>query len=211
MAILELEENRKVALKELMAYKVNAKTMEQDLGKQQSKAADWEKRAMMAVRAGDDEAAKTALREQKACLVEAAKIARDRDEAAGLAIALNKSRKQFETKLASLKLRQGTLATQLASARSAGGNVFGHDNGVWDRFAAAEDKIDQASTQAEVDASMGDDSSTADFDAKLLAASREAGNGAALLESGSGISTGSPIDDELAALKAKADAKKKTP
>ena len=104
------------------------------------------------------------------------------------------------------------MATQLASARSAGGNAFGHDNSVWDRFAAAEDKIDQASTQAEVDASLGnDDLSTADFDAKLLAASREAGNSPALLEGGGANATGSPIDDELAALKAKAEAKKKTP
>ena len=43
----------------------------------------------------------------------------DRDEIAGHAIELNRSRKMLETKLQALKLRKGTLSTQLAVARSA--------------------------------------------------------------------------------------------
>src|SRR3569833_3144174 len=125
MAILELEEGRKKALQELVTYKATAKTLDADMEKHKAKAAEWEKRAMTAVKAGDDEAAKIALKEKRNAEQEAAKIERDKHEAASYAIQLYKSRKEFETKLQILKLRKGTLATQIAAGRSAGGGAFG--------------------------------------------------------------------------------------
>jgi hypothetical protein len=133
LAIAELEDQRKAALAELVSYKATAKQMEAEQQKQEERAALWEKRAMAAVKAGDDDAARTALREKKTAQTEAAKIRRDRDEAASYAIQLNKSRKEFETKLQILKLKKGTLATQLASARSPTGDAFGNDGSVWDQ------------------------------------------------------------------------------
>ncbi len=131
---------------------------------------------MMAIKAGDDDAAKTALREKKACETEYAKIERDKHEAAGYAIQLNKSRKEFETKLQLLKMRKGTLATQIASARSANGDAFGNDTSVWDKFKTAEDRIDQEVIESEVDAAMrGESAEAAELDAKILAASRKEG------------------------------------
>ncbi|HEX3475337.1 MAG TPA: PspA/IM30 family protein, partial [Kofleriaceae bacterium] len=74
MAILELEDGRKKALAELVSYKATAKNLENDVTKYKTKATEWERRAMLAVKAGDDDAAKTALREKKAAEVELAKI-----------------------------------------------------------------------------------------------------------------------------------------
>jgi phage shock protein A len=170
MAILELEEGRKKALQELVTYKATAKNLENDVEKYRNKANEWERRAMMAVKAGDDEAAKTALREKKLAEQELAKIERDKHEAASYAIQLNKSRKEFETKLQMLKLRKGTLATQIAAARSAGGDAFGNDSSVWDKFQRAEDRIDQEAIETEVDAAMrGEEAEAQLFDAKLAA------------------------------------------
>jgi phage shock protein A len=173
MAILELEDGRKKALAELVSYRTTAKQLEADVEKYRAKAAEWERRAMLAVKAGDDDAARIALREKKAAEAEAVKIERDKHEAASYAIQLNKSRKEFETKLQMLKMRKGTLATQLAVARSAGGDAFGNDTSVWDRFQAAEDRIDAEAIATEVDAAMrgeeGDAQAQA-FDAKLAAA-----------------------------------------
>jgi phage shock protein A len=198
LTIQELEDGRKKALAELLAYKTTAKTLEADLAKQKAKAAEWERRAMIAVKAGDDEAAKTALREKKNAEVEAAKIERDKHEAASYAIQLNKSRKEFETKLQILKLRKGTLATQISAARSATGDAFGHDTDVWDKFARAEDKIDQEAIETEVDAAMrGEELDAADFDRKLAAA---AGSSTKLLPAST--------DDPLEQLKAKMAAQK---
>ena len=194
LAIAELEDGRKKALAELLAYKTTAKQLDADMEKHKAKAAEWEKRAMLAIRAGDDEAAKAALREKKAAEAEAAKIEHDKHEAASYAIQLNKSRKEFETKLQMLKLRKGTLATQLAAARSAGGDAFGNDRGVWDRFQDAEDRIDSALIASEVDSAMrGEDAAVVGaLEAKL-----------AKLALAEGAGAGTADDDPLAQLKAK--------
>ncbi len=198
MAILELEEGRKKALAELVTYKATAKTLEADVDKHKARAAEWERRAMVAVKAGDDEAAKLALKEKKAAETEAQKIERDKHEAASYAIQLNKSRKEFETKLSMLKMRKGTLATQLAAARAPGGDAFGNDSSVWDRFAAAEDRIDSEAIQTEVDAAMRGE----DIDAKQLEGAIDAAARKAL---GSGAAGADVHDDALAALKAKVE------
>jgi phage shock protein A len=203
MAILELEDGRKKALQELISYKATAKNLDNDLEKYKAKAVEWERRAMVAVKAGDDEAAKTALKEKKAAEVEYAKIERDKHEAASYAIQLNKSRKEFEVKLQVLKLRKGTLATQIASARSASGDAFGNDSSVWDRFKAAEDRIDSEAIETEVDMAMrGEDMDAASFDSKLVKAQREAG----MLGSGEAAPAGP--EDALSQLKAKMESQK---
>jgi phage shock protein A len=179
IAIVELEAGRKKAMAELVSYRATAKQLDIDIEKHRAKAGEWERRAMLAVKAGDDEAAKVALREKKAAESEAARIERDKHEAASYAIQLNKSRKEFETKLQMLKMRKGTLATQLAAARSPGGDAFGNDPSVWDRFKIAEDRIDSEAIATEVDAAMrGEEASAAhEFDMKL---SKIAGTGGAL-------------------------------
>jgi len=161
MVILDLETQRKKALEELISYKATAKQMDQDIAAQEEKAAHWERQAMKAVKAGDDELARKALAEKKRCVQEKARIVKDRDEALGYAIELNRSRKQFETKLQILKLKKGTLATQLAAARSGSTSPFGHDDEVWDRLERAAERIDEEAIAMEVDAAMrGEDSDT---------------------------------------------------
>lgn len=196
MAILELEDGRKKALAELVSYKATAKNLDNDLEKFKAKAAEWERRAMLAVKAGDDDAARVALKEKKAAETEYAKIERDKHEAASYAIQLNKSRKEFETKLSIMKMRKGTLATQIAAARAPGGDAFGNDSSVWDKFRAAEDRIDQEVIESEVDAAMRGD----DADARLLAGKIDAA--AAALPA----ATSDAGDDPLIALKAKVEA-----
>jgi phage shock protein A len=193
MAILELEEQQTNARKELLSYKTSAKRMEQDMATLEEKAKSWEARAMQAVRKGDDELAKQCLKEHKNCVQQAAAVKRDRDEAAGYAIELNRSRKKVETQLKVLKLRKGTMATQIAAARSGTGNAFGFSNEVFERMDKAEEKIDSEAIQAEVDAAMEGEDLGTDFDAKLLAAGAEP-------------SAGGSADDELARLKAKVEA-----
>ena len=197
MTILELEEGRKKALQELVSYKATAKTLDADMEKYRAKATEWERRAMMAVKAGDDEAAKTALKEKRNAETEANKIERDKHEAQGYAIQLNKSRKEFETKLQILKLRKGTLATQIAAGRSAGGDAFGNDSSVWDKFKAAEDRIDAEAIETEVDAAMRGEMDGNELDLKIAAAQR------AQLTSGQALPTNP--DDGLAQLKLKMD------
>ena len=193
MAILELEEQQKQAIKDLISYKASAKAMEKDMAALEEKAKLWEQRAMSAVKKGDDELAKQCLKERKQALTDYAKVKADRDEAAGYAIELNRSRKRVDTQLQVLKLKKGTMATQIAAARSGTGNAFGFSNEVFERMEKAEEKIDNDAIQAEVDAAMDGEDIGSSLDAKLLAAGADpVGGGSA--------------DDELARLKAKVDA-----
>lgn len=169
MIILDLEEQRKAAYKELLSYKTTAKQMQQDMDELEAKAAKWEKRAMTAVKAGDDEMARKCLKEQKQASDERDRIRRDRDEAAGYAMELNASRKKVEHRLKILKLKKGTLATQIATARSKSGSTFGETNELFEKFEAAEEAIDDEVIAAEVQAAMdGEAQETADLEAELL-------------------------------------------
>lgn len=195
MAIQELDDTRIKALQELVSYKTTAKQMEQEIERHEKKAAEWEQRAMVAVKAGNDELARTALREHKNCRAEIERIKRDRDQAASYAVQLNNSRKDAETKLRMLKMRKGTLATQLKAART--GSSLGFDNQLFDKLDEAEARIDQEAIEAEVAVSLQDElgadgMSADDFDKKLLAA----GADPSMVKSGG-------ADDPLAALKAK--------
>lgn len=193
MAILELEEQQKQAIKDLLSYKASAKAMEKDMAILEEKAKLWEQRAMTAVKKGDDELAKQCLKERKQALTDYGKVKADRDEAAGYAIELNRSRKRVDTQLQVLKLKKGTMATQIAAARSGTGNAFGFSNEVFERMDKAEEKIDSEAIQAEVDAAMDGEELGSSLDAKLLAAGADpVGGGSA--------------DDELARLKAKVSA-----
>ncbi len=168
MAILELEEQRKAAYKELLGFKTTAKQMEQEIERTQTRMGDLEKKAMVAVKAGDDALAKQCLKERNLAAAELDKIKRDRDEAAGCAIELNKSRKQVEARLQILKLKKGTMATQLAAARSGKDAVFGDSQELFDRMQQAGDKIDDDAVMAEVQAAMdGDDAGTAGLEAQI--------------------------------------------
>lgn len=197
LAIQELDDIYKNALQELVSYKTTAKQMERDIERNEKRATEWEKRAMTAVQAGDDELAKSALREQNACRAEIKRIQKDRDQAATYALQLNKSRKEAETKLRMLKMRRGTLAAKLNAART--GSALGFNEQLFDKLDETEARIDQESIEAEVAAELGDhleggSMSENQFDAKLL----EAG----------GVPNAPGEDDPLEALKAKMNADK---
>lgn len=176
MAILDLEKQNKEALQELLSYKTSAKTMDRDIERLEGEIKTWEQRAMTAVKKGDDPLAMECLREKKTRETRLAQTRRDRAEADGYAVELNRSRKQVETRLKVLKLKKGTMATQIAAARSGTGNAFGQGQEAFDRLDRAEEKIDHDAAMAEVEQEMALDSSgqsERDIDARLLAAGAE--------------------------------------
>ena len=171
MAILELEEGRKKALAELISYKATAKQLDNDLEKYKAKAAEWERRAMVAVKAGDDEAAKTrAAREEGA----RDRVRQDRARQA----------RGRELRDPAQQEPQG-VRDQAADPQAAQGHARDPDRGgALGRAATrsattrrcgtgsrrAEDRIDQEAIETEVDAAMrGEDADGAALDAKISA------------------------------------------
>ena len=192
-AIAELEETHREAMKELLSYKTTAKRMAQDVARYDEERALWDQRARAAVKKGDDELAKKCLREKSRCDTERAAIQRDSDEAAGYAAELNNSRKQAETRLKMLKMRKGTMASQIASARSGGSSTFGNESELFDRLDKAGERIDEGTVAAEVEAAMAGDE-------------LDAGTRMSDLEQSS---VDSQSDDALAELKARMGATKR--
>lgn len=199
-AIRELEETHQAAMKELLDYKTSAKRMEQDLSRLADEIALWDQRARAAVKKGEDELAKKCLREKKRREDERASIERDQKEAQAYAAELNKSRKQAEARLKMLKMRKGTLATQIASARSGQSTVLAGEDELFERLGKAEERIDEGAVAAEIDATMATD----DLDAKTAGDDAGAVEGAAELGASSGEAQ---TDAALADLKAKMKSK----
>ena len=117
LLISELEGNRETAMKELLSFKTSVIKMESDVSELQKKSETWEKRAMLALKKGDEELAKTCLKEKKSTDQKISSIEKDMAESARYASDLNESRKEFEKRLRILKLKKGTLVTQIGKAR----------------------------------------------------------------------------------------------
>jgi phage shock protein A len=193
LLISELEDQRKEAVADLLSYKASANKMESDVASLKEKAETWEKRAMVAVKNGDDDTARECLRRKKECLVDLAQIRRDQLEAAGYAAELNQSRKQVEVRLRMLKLKKGTMANQIAAARGKK-NVLSTDNELFAKLEQAEDEINEAEARVEADAELA--GSDTDLEAALLREAQEP-------------ETVQGADDPLEALKAKMESEKR--
>jgi phage shock protein A len=149
----ELEQTLRDARRELLQFKTTEKQLSRDIEACEARIGDWERRAMDAVRAGADGLARDALAEKKRCEQQRLELGRDRDEARGYALELNRSRKQVETRLRILQLKRGTMAQQIAIGRGGPGPLG--DDRVFDRMKEAEDRIEEQAIAAEVDELLG--------------------------------------------------------
>ena len=196
LIILDLETQGRNALKELISYKATEKEMAREAQEQELRAKTWEKRAMLAIKTGDDEMAKECLSRKRRAETEVRKIRMDQSEAAGYAAELNASRKKVEVKLKMLKLRKGTMASQIAATRSGKGDVFTQSEELFDKMDEAERRIDEEIFEQEAAMELEDEDSSLELEAALLAVSA----------TGGGDISG---EDPLAQLKAKMDQEKK--
>ncbi len=195
--ILDMESQYRKAMKDLIGYKADAKVMETQAEEQLKRANAWEKRAMLAIKQGDDEAAKECLQRKRKCELEMANIKRDQAEAASYAAELNASRKKLDAKLRMLKLKKGTLANQIAAARGHGSG-FPDGNELFEKLEEAERQIDAELFEQEAAAELNGE---AEANMALEAA---------LLKAGQQDTGGVPgEEDPLAALKEKMDTEPK--
>ncbi|MCP4446191.1 MAG: PspA/IM30 family protein [Myxococcales bacterium] len=170
--ILDMETQYRHAMKDLIRYKTDAKLMENSAAEQKKRAEAWEKRAMIAVKQGEDDTAKECLQRKRQCEHEFAKIRRDQSEAASYASELNNSRKKLDAKLRMLKLKKGSLATQIAAARSGGTDVLGQSDELFDKLEEAERQIDEEIFAQEAAAELdGEAAANMALEAALLKAS----------------------------------------
>jgi phage shock protein A len=147
--VAEIEEARRAATAELIAYRAGEKLMAARAAELADEAAGWQRRAEEAVRAGDDDLAREALARRGWVVAEIGQLRADRDEAARSAAELLRGRRDLDAALARLKLREGTVAAGLAAART-GSTPLATEGKVWDRFDEAERRIEEEAIVGEL-------------------------------------------------------------
>jgi phage shock protein A len=207
LVVEEMKEQLKSARKELVEGVAAEKVLRKKVDELDAEVGKWERRAELALKAGDEKLAREALVQKKRVVGERDRAEALRAEQRSAVLNMKSEMERMEHKAEELTARKGTLAAQLKQARAGGGaEGLGAKGGTsaFAEFRRMEDQIDgqvaEVAAHKEVEEAMGQGgSSREDLEAKF-----------ARLEHGGGTSTsptdrsGSPeIDDELAALKKK--------
>lgn len=192
--ILEMESELKKARQDLVTQLGTSKRLEKKAVEAEEEMQGWENKAVLALKAGDEELAREALKmKQKAKQGKEAIL----NQAAGAATSASNLQTTLETveqKIEDLKARKVTLAAQVRRAReSSGGDAaaiggrFGSGAlGDLDRLTG---RIDQLEAEVEAGAILDPDPKRADLDRRFRELDKKTG--------------GAVVDDELAALKKK--------
>ncbi len=185
--VLDLEAELRRSKQDRITQLGTAKRLEKKAEEHAQELQEWEDKAVLALRAGDEGLARDALK-MKQKVKASHEGARRQAEAAASAVAqLADAITQAEVKLEDLKARKGTLAAQVRRARSTG--VAGAPSGAGlSGLEALTGRIDQLEGEIEA-AGVLDDPDRARVDARFRELERTSGGGV--------------VEDELAALKRK--------
>ncbi len=194
--VSDMESELKRARQDLVTQMGTAKRLEKKVLEMNEEVQGWENKAVLALRAGDEDLAREALR-MKQKSKGAADVAQKQADAAGSAASqLQSTLETIETKIEDLKARKTTLAAQVRRARdtsgagAAAGGRFG--SGALDDLDRLSGRIDQL--EAEVEAGdVLDDPHRASVEARFRELERKSG--------------GVVVEDELSALKKRLEGK----
>ena len=138
--VRDMEDSARQARTEVAQCMAGEKRLRKRVADLEGEAADWEKRAETAVRAGDDELAKEALRRKAEKEAERAETEKALQEQGVYADQLTQALKALETRLKDVKLRQGTLRAKARANKK--GSPLSAKTSAFDDFERMAGKID---------------------------------------------------------------------
>lgn len=189
--ISDMENELKNARGELVTTLGTAKRLVEKAKEHEANAADWERKAVLALQSNDEDLAREALRRKAVALADAHQCKQQALGAEGAAEKMKGALDQVEKRIEDFKARKGILAAQVRQARAQQGSAIGTTGGA----PSALDDLDRMSgriesLEAEVEAAQTlEDPNRADVDAKFRELEKRTGN--------------SQVEDELSALKQK--------
>lgn len=197
LSLEEMKEQISQARQDVIAAVASEKQLRKKIEEQTAEVEKWEQRAELAVKAGDDQLAREALR-QKARVKEQLDAAeKERQAQLGLALQLREQLQKMDQKHKEISAKKGTIAARAEIARAGGGSeALGAKGGTnaFETFRGIEEKIegDEAEIAAmrELEGVTGGTMKDAELESKFRT----------LEKSGA---PGSAVDDELAAMKAR--------
>jgi phage shock protein A len=184
--IIEMNEQL-IQSKQAVAQAIaDEKRLERDLNNQLSQAAEWERKAVLAVEKGDDELAKEALlRKQendnaaleyrKQWEVQKAAVTRLKEDLRGLSDKIEKARRQKNLLIARAKRAEAQQKIQ-DTISSVSGN-----RGAFDAFDRMSQKVDDLESQADAARELEDFTSNSDLEKRFAALEKSDGTADNLL------------------------------
>ena len=146
--VRDMEDYARQARAEVGRSIADERVMERKLQTVEGEIADWQKKAEMAVRAGDDGLAKEALNRKGEKEVERGETKKALQEAGVYADQLTAALKALELRLKDVKLRQGTLK---AKARANRDGTMGARTSAFGDFDRMASRIDATEAEASLD------------------------------------------------------------
>jgi phage shock protein A len=183
--VRDMEESARQARTEVAQCMGEEKRLQKRVADLEAEAAEWVKRAEMAIRAGDDGLAKEALRRKGEKDAERAEAQKSLQEQGVYVDQLTTALKALDARLADIKLRQGSLRAKARSNKK--GSPLSGKTAAFDDFDRMAGKIDTVEAEAGLDEELGGRT------AESAAAERKLNEMAAQ----------SSVDDALAELKKK--------
>ena len=183
--VRDMEESARQARTEVAQCFGEEKRMQKRVADLEGEGAQWEKRAEMAVKAGDDALAKEALRRKAEKEAERAETQKSLQEQGVYAEQLAQALKALEARLKDIKLRQGTLRAKARNNKK--GAPLSAKTSAFDDFDRMAGRIDAVEAEAGLDEQLGGRS------AESAAAERKLNE----------LAANSTMDDALAELKKK--------
>lgn len=193
--VLEMEDGVKRARKDIVTQLGTAKRLDKKKDELLAEAKGWEDKAVLALRQGDDDLAREALKRKGRTEREAGEVEKQAATAAAAVDEMKDMLDKVERKIDELKSRKTALASQVRRARDASGSSLGSPGlgGSFDELARMTGRIEQLEAEVEAHDVLDDDTKKAEVDAAFRKLEKE--------------SRVDKVDDELAALKKKLEGK----
>jgi phage shock protein A len=183
--ILDLEAELKRAKGDLVSQLGTSKRLDKKAQEADEEIQGWENKAVLALKAGDEDLAREALRMKQKAKQGKDNLLQQANTAAAETEKLQSTIETAEQRVADLKAKKSTLAAQVRAARGAGGRSGGAV-GELDRLT---NRIDQFEAEVEASSVIDDDPKRAEIEARFRALEKKSG--------------GAVVEDELSALKKK--------
>jgi len=207
LIVEEMKDQIKAAKKELVEGVAAEKVLRKKVDDLDADVQKWERRAELALKAGDEKLAREALVQKKRVVAERDRAEALRGEQRSAVLNMKAELDRMEAKQQELAARKSTLSSQIKQARSGGGaeglGAKGSGGGAFAEFRRMEDQIEgqvaEVAAHREVEDALKDGGlSREDLEAKF-AQLEHGGSAKAPLDK----SANPEIEDELAALKKK--------
>jgi phage shock protein A len=203
----EMGEQLKRGRQDVVAAVAEEKRLKKKVDDLATEVDKWDKRAELALKAGDEALAREALKQKQRTKADRDAAEKARCDQRDVALKMKDELEKMEQKLDELKLRKGTLAARAQQAAAGGGSeALGARGGsnAFAEFRRMEGEIEgreaQNSAMNEVEEALGKGQTEEDLEAKFRDLERSVGGGGGAGGTGGGAKS-SEVEDELAALK----------